>query len=170
MTAHSVCQSFPPGTSRRTTCCVHSGGSTINISVVLVVRSIRTESSSTGMHRNFNDGCHDEHGWRGFCRQKRFDLAIAVGATWRRDAGALTHGRLRPWTMWFSRDLPLRHDKDVNDLAEEFQLRNFTIGTCRCTKQRACQQRCPQSATLEPPRASTRSRPWAPVVAQHRAC
>ena len=92
------------------------------------------------MLRNFNNGCRDEHGWRGFCRQKRFDLAI----------GAQTHRRLRPWTMWFSKDPPLRHDKDVNDLADE----NLTMGTCRCTKHLACQQRCPRTATVEFPLTS----------------
>ena len=45
---------------------------------------------------------------------------------------AQTHRRLRPWTMWFTKDLPLRHDKDVDDLADELQLRNLTMDTRRC--------------------------------------
>ena len=141
MTKHSVWQPWSINHISKSNQTHNCGGLTIDVLAALIVRSIRTEGSDTGMHRNFNDGCRDEHGWRGFCRQKRFDLAIAVGATWRRDAGALTHRRRRHWTMWFSRDLPLRHDKDVNDLADELQLRNLTMGTCRCTRQRACQQR-----------------------------
>ena len=93
------------------------------------------------------DECHDEHGWRGSCKQRRSDFDRLHYFLWCQLA-----------KRWI---LPLRHDRDVDNVIDALPLpepQRFSTQSGPSApviaQQRVCQQPYPRTAPVESPRAS----------------